>query len=199
MNAVDSNRGEPTAGRSRATTGFSLIEVVVAVGIFAISIVAVIGLLSPISRSVSEVRDTDDATRVVNAIQEQLQALTIPVVAPTLVNASDIGSVDVAAMTDGRIFYASRDGLRFGTYNRPNVWKSDQANNDDSLKFFEVVLVRNESLSPSANDSTAGYLAFTMRLRWPAFVPDPDLPNKGRRYTDAAQKSVLLVPAATHR
>ena len=56
-------------------SAFSLVEVVVAVGIFALAIVGVIGLLSPTTKAVSEVSDNDAATRVVGIVQTELQAL----------------------------------------------------------------------------------------------------------------------------
>jgi hypothetical protein len=37
-------------------------------------------------------------------------------------------------------------------------------------KFFEIDLIRNETLSPAANDATAAVVAYTMRVRWPAFL-----------------------------
>src|SRR5438105_14012552 len=65
-----------TSGKLRQSRrAFSLIEVVIAVGIFAVSIVAVIGLLATAHKSISEVKDADDTTRVVNAVQSQLQNL----------------------------------------------------------------------------------------------------------------------------
>ena len=198
----------------RRSSAFSLIEVVIAVGIFAISIVAVIGLLGPTNKSVADVRDTDDATRVINAIQSKLQTIAqtskYPLTTSTqsgfvyigstyLQLASQVQSDDANTSFDPStktyILFASRDGSRIGAYNDQNVWNGETPAN--SLKYFEVELIRNDAapavLSPVTNDATAGFLAYTIRLRWPAYTPD------GQRFTDNTQKSVLLVPAAVHR
>jgi hypothetical protein len=37
-------------------------------------------------------------------------------------------------------------------------------------KFFEIDLVRNDQLSPQPSDATAAVVAYTMRVRWPAFM-----------------------------
>lgn len=163
---------------NKRVKGFSLIEVVVAVGIFAIAIVSVIGLLGPINKSVAEVRDFDDASRVVSAIQSKLQTA---------------GFTAVKTIMDGGTkVYASRDGNQVAT---ASGWIGSNAD-----KFFVVTLVRNEDLSKATNDDSAGYLAFTIKLRWPAFYTD------GITYTEiqdgtnqAAQQSVMIVPAAITR
>lgn len=82
--------------------------------------------------------------------------------------------------TDPQLLFASRDGQKFGAYNDP-VWR-----NSDADKFFEIALMRNEAVSPPSGtataddgtvtvtnpDLTATYLAYTARIRWPAFIPD---------------------------
>jgi type II secretory pathway pseudopilin PulG len=191
---------------------FSLVEVVVAVGIFAISIVAVIGLLAPVNKNITGVRDTDDASRVVSAIQAELQRVAETPAGWTLLTstylrtsaqsqADDVNNNFNPATTTYTLF-SSRDGDKVGPY-ASTVW--DPANNlsqtdEDKLKFFEIAVIRNgdspangNGLSPQANDLTAGFLAFTLRLRWPAYNAN------GERFTDNTQKSILLVPAAVHR
>ena len=158
--------------------GFSLVEVVVAVGIFALAIVGVIGLLGPTSKSITDVADNDSATRVISAIQSGLQKA---------------GFTSVRNRLDGTIFYASKDGSKVAV-GTDAVWTTDR-----SEKFFEFTLVRNETLSPSSPataDDSAGYLAFTIVLKWPAFAPSAD--GVGTAVLDT-QKSVMVVPAAITR
>lgn len=186
--------------RSRA---FSLVEVVVAVGIFALAVVTVIGLLVPITQSVADVRDTDDATRVVSTIQAELQRLPFlgaQSIQNALKFASDVAADDSNATydpsADNSILFASRGGDKVGFYNASSVWDPDSSlssTEEDALKFFEIVLIRNEAISRPVDDNEAGYLAFTLRLRWPAFRPD------GQRNTQNDQKNVLLVPMAITR
>jgi uncharacterized protein (TIGR02598 family) len=162
----------------RTAPGFSLVEVVVAVGIFALAIVGVIGLLVPTSKNISDVADSDSATRVITAIQSGLQKSGFTSVKNNL----------------GQVFYATKDGSKVGPGSDLTIW-----NAGDQEKFFEFRLVRNETLSPSnppTADDSAGYLAFTIVLKWPAFAPNAT--GTGTEVLDA-QKSVMVVPAAITR
>lgn len=160
------------------TDGFSLVEVVVAVGIFALAIVGVIGLLVPTSKNISDVSDSDAASRVISAIQSGLQKAGYAAVR--------------TSMNDNLTFYATKDGSKVAAENNTDVW-----NNGNAEKFFEFQLVRNTTLSDPDNDNTAGFLAFTIVLKWPAYAPTPDGVT-GTAVADA-QKSVMVVPAAVTR
>jgi type II secretory pathway pseudopilin PulG len=54
--------------------GFSLIEVVLAIGIFLVTVLALVGLLGPALKSVDEVEMTDEITSVVNTVNAFLQS-----------------------------------------------------------------------------------------------------------------------------
>lgn len=165
---------------------FSLVEVVVAVGIFALAIVGVIGLLVPTGKSISDVADTDSASRVISAIQAGLQKA---------------GFTTVQNALSGTQFYASKDGSKVGLGSDTTLWTSGQ----NQEKFFEFTLARNTALSPSGNDpatgkpydDAAGFLAFTIILKWPAYAPTSD--GVTGTAVDPAQKSVMVVPAAITR
>lgn len=176
--------------------GFSLVEVVVAVGIMALGIVAVLGLLGPTSKSITEVKDVGDANRIISTVQSELQRLPFTDVIAYLKTAAQIAAETDAydPSTDARALFASRAGDKVGLFASP-VWNQTglTAAERDGLKFFEISLIRNDTLSPVANDTTAGYLAFTIRLRWPAYLPN------GERVANNAQKSVMIVPAAITR
>lgn len=173
-----------SSGRSH---GFSLVEVVVAVGIFAVAIVGVIGLLAPTTQSISNVSDSDSASRVISAIQSGLQS-------------GGYSSVKAALLAPNTQFYATKDGSKVGVSTDTTKWVAGQ----NQEKFFEFKLVRNgdtpavgNGLSPAANDDTAGFLAFTIVLKWPAFAPTADGVT-GTAVADT-QKSVMVVPAAITR
>lgn len=53
--------------------GFSLIEVVLAIGIFLVTVLALVGLLGPTLQSVDEVEKTDEIASVVNTVNAFLQ------------------------------------------------------------------------------------------------------------------------------
>ncbi|MGB0742930.1 MAG: type IV pilus modification PilV family protein [Opitutales bacterium] len=61
---------------NRSRTGFSLIEVILAIGVFLISVLALIGLLAPMLQSVDEVEKVDEITSVVNTVNAFLQSST---------------------------------------------------------------------------------------------------------------------------
>lgn len=173
----------------KARSAFSLVEVVVAVGIFALAIVGVIGLIAPTSKNITDVVDGDAATRVISAIQSSLQES---------VSSSSTGFTTLAASlqtpaanTDPTYnYFSTRDGR---TVSSSTNWPSTLT---DADKFFEFALLRNTTLSDAANDTTAGYLAFTISIRWPAYVATS---AGGSVAVPNAQKSVMIVPVAITR
>ena len=56
--------------------GFSLIEVVLAIGIFLVTVLALVGLRGPTLQSVDEVEKTDEIASVVNTVNAFLQIST---------------------------------------------------------------------------------------------------------------------------
>ena len=57
----------------RSRQGFSLVEVVIAVGIFAVAVVAILGLLLPNTKAVEDQLDNDVARRLSEYVQSELQ------------------------------------------------------------------------------------------------------------------------------
>ena len=79
----------------RSEFGFSLIEVVLAIGIFLVTVLALVGLLGPTLQSVDEVEKTDEITSVVNTANAFLQSS--PDIAP---NASKFNVIYNAISTN---------------------------------------------------------------------------------------------------
>ncbi len=158
-----------------AVAAFSLVEVVVALGICAITVTSVLAFIGPVASTIGAVRDAHAAARVMSAVQTELQELPFSTVSSYLAN--------------GDLLYSSRGGERMGTYLAP-VWNDLGAAqlDRDRGKFFEILLIPNNTLSP-----VPGALVFTMRLRWPAYAAD------GQPVTNDASKTVLLVAAAVAR
>ena len=109
---------------------------------------------------------------------------------------------------DVQLLFANRDGTKLGAYNDA-VWQDPTTKrNSDREKFFEIALIRNESISPNdaATDASANVLAYTARIRWPAFVADTGTgaiqvgsnPTAGVRF-DQSQKQVLFFTGVVTR
>lgn len=62
------------SGSQNSHTGFSLIEVVLAIGIFLVTVLALVGLLGPTLQSVDDVEKTDEIASVVNTVNAFLQS-----------------------------------------------------------------------------------------------------------------------------
>ena len=175
---------------SRRQSAFSLVEVVVAVGIFAIAIVAIIGLLVPINQSVAGVRDGDDAVKVASIIQAELQR-------------TGISKVDTY-LSGGVTLYANRNGDKIGPDGVGAPWNVDvpDLNGNTSAdtfeinaqKFFEITLVRNP-ISPNALANADSFLALNLVIRWPGYNGDGNKVQGDAR----EQQSVLIVPAVITR
>ena len=192
------------AERPTKARAFTLLEVVVAVGIFAIGMVAVVGLFVPIARSVGNSADAEAATNVSELLRTELTRRVAtahsfaPVAALLKVSSTSANgraghqltdadnNPNAAAndpRTDSKLLFASRDGSKIGGYADP-VWGAT-----DIDKFFEIALVRNETLSPLADptvdppvnpDESAAVLAYVARIRWPAFTVDATPSNQKR-------------------
>jgi prepilin-type N-terminal cleavage/methylation domain-containing protein len=164
-------------------SAFSLLEVVAALAIFAIGMVAVIGLFAPVSKSVSSVGEAETAARVADSIRARLQGLPFDQALSLIQLPADVRRKDAEGT------YNPNDGTRnpaviFGLLNGDaGIYDSGENRRrwydssvptpqpvQDADKYFEVDLIRNETLSPAAADGTAAFVAYNMRVRWPAFV-----------------------------
>jgi len=161
--------------------GFSLLEVVAAVAIFAIGMVAVLGLFAPVTKSVSSVSDAEAAARVADAVRARLQALPFDRALSLVQEVADV------RRKDGDGTYNPNDGARYpavifgklsgdvGLYDSAaRRWVDSSVPTpltvEDADKYFEVDLIRNDALSPKSGDDVAALVAFNVRVRWPAFL-----------------------------
>jgi len=169
-----------------------LLEVVVAVGVFAIGIVAILALFAPAAKSVSANAEAEAAAAVAQALAADLQRRVAPAdpdpfaaVTALLKKSTAAGGHELTAdnaradydiARDPQLLFANRDGTKIGTFADTTVWGTPNSNRE---KFFEIALIRNETLSPPGDpaadppvnpDATAAFIAYTARIRWPAFV-----------------------------
>jgi prepilin-type N-terminal cleavage/methylation domain-containing protein len=181
-----------------AHRAFSLIEVVVAIGIFAVGMVAVVALFAPVARSVAGSSDAQAAATVAERLRDELsRRATVagsfaPVVAlfknSTANGGHEVTTADNASSAatdprrDTRLLFASRDGSKIGGY-IDSVWIDPVTGQiNDAEKYFEITLIRLDALSPNtvAADAAASTISYTARIRWPAFVLDNASANARR-------------------
>ena len=126
---------------------------------------------------------SEAAARVADAVRARLQGMTFDQALALIQEPADV------RRNDGDGAYNPNDGTKHpavlfgkrsgdvGIYDAStgrNAWYDSSVPTPqrlaDSDKFFEIDLVRNETLTPKAADATAAMVAYTMRVRWPAFV-----------------------------
>jgi prepilin-type N-terminal cleavage/methylation domain-containing protein len=196
---------------------FSLIEVIAAVAIFAIGMTAILGLFAPITKSVAAVSDAEAAARAADAVRARLQGMPFDAVLALVQDASVVrrndGSLAYNPNTNPAVLYAKVSG-DLGIY---DASEGKRAWYDSSLpaarkvedydKFFEIDLIRDDSLTPKSADATAAMVAYTMRIRWPAFyaassgaaVQVGANPGGGAVPFDQSKKQVLFFGGAIRR
>lgn len=154
--------------------------------IFSIGMVAMLGLFAPVTKSVANVTDAEAAGRAADAVRARLQALGFERALVLVQEVADVRKKDA----DGN--YNPNDGAKypaviFGKIGGDvGIFTAGQGRGSwldstvplprtvaDADKFFEIDLIRNDTLSPKANDATAALVAFNIRVRWPAFLPSP--------------------------
>lgn len=204
-----SRHAAPFLGRLRRL-GFSLVEVVVAIGIFAVGMVVVVALFSPVAKSVAGSSDAEAATAIAERLRDELTRRTLaaqsfaPVVALLKNSTARSHEVTIAdnapgaatdPRADARLLFASRDGSKLAGYTDA-IWIDPVTRQpSDADKFFEITLIRNDVLSPIASDAITPppiVLAYTARIRWPAFVPD-GTPTNSRRALPAGYNPTAAV------
>ena len=93
----------------RTPRAFSLIEIVVAIGIFAIGFVAVLALLTPIAKSVAGVSESEAAARTADAVIARVSALAAKDFSTAAALVQDAAAVQ---KNDGDGAYNPNDGAK---------------------------------------------------------------------------------------
>ena len=114
----------PVKQHSTRRLGFSLIEVVLAIGIFMVTVLALVGLLGPTLKSVDEVEQTDAIASVVNSLNAFLQQS--PEIAPS---ASKFDAIFNAVANNGHatifVFQAYLNAESTNTELKIGFWGED--------------------------------------------------------------------------
>jgi type II secretory pathway pseudopilin PulG len=167
--------------------GFSLIEILLAIGIFAFTIVAIIAMLGSTSQATSEVLNTVNASQIADSVRTELE---------------NLGYDNLIASTNGA------DPLElFGTKDAARVVVKSNANRDpddeppginERDRFFRIEVERLGSNGSSlvfrndfTSDANAAQLPVTVRVYWPHNIPLGSS-SSAFREVEAAKQSIAI-------
>lgn len=143
--------------------GFSLVEVVVALGVFSGAILVVIGLSSPLQRRVSGALDAEIAGNLVKNVESEIRRIGYSnlMASPLLPRLS-------AGASDPLFLYATADGNR--VLLDIDAEKSLSTGNPRGMaerdRYFRIRVISEHS--PDAN---AGWLSLRADVSWPYRIP----------------------------
>jgi type II secretory pathway pseudopilin PulG len=173
--------------------GFSLIEVVVAVGVFGIAVVALLGVLSATGRTVSDLADGDAAIKLAANVEAEMRRYAL-----TRTDFDDFASnIPAAGVGAGLVLVANQKGDRvvIETAADNNI-SAGNATLPVGMKgrdrYFRLVV---RSL-PAPLDYTNGdgYIALSVSVEWPFQLPlGPDDPASSAVGTEGNDYSVTPV------
>ncbi len=141
----------------RKSKAMTLIEVVLAIAIFAGVIVSVLGLLGPSIRRVGDVLDASVASRIVDGVDFELGRISLDAVA----GATDGASLAIVASADGTRVVRLDAADNAITDNPPGIPVVDQ-------RFFLIEVSRLEKPVYATGD---GFIGLSIRASWPHFRP----------------------------
>lgn len=149
-----------TAGLTRA---FSLVEVVIAVGIFAVSIAVIVGLLPTLTRQTADAAELRVAQALPEAVTAEIRRL-----AGTSLD-SFAGSLPTMStpLQGGYAFVANRDGSRLHAVASPPATR-EMLPSAEQYFFVEAWKFSQASLAFS---STSSVLPLYVRVTWPYHNP----------------------------
>ncbi len=153
--------------KSQKSAAFSLVEVVIAVGLFALSIVAIVGLLGPILDSVRESEETEIVSNLNEMIRAELERM--PFTMPG--RGDSIDNLRLTSPGDSFVLYGNRDLTAIGPeafFDNPPPDLAGEIGDAD--KFFRVEL-RQSPAYPFQEGAAAEYPSrtFHVRVYWPAY------------------------------
>jgi type II secretory pathway pseudopilin PulG len=148
----------PPKHRLRPLLAFSLLEVVVAIGIFATGVVTVVGLFGALAKSVGSNAEVTAAANLGDLLREYLQSRVAAEGSFEPVLRLMPTAVDTTGASPA-ILYANRVGTRIGEHANPLP-------GEDLRDEFFAITLRPVDTNGSA---PALVLAYIAEVRWPAF------------------------------
>ena len=149
----------------RQRYGFSLIEVVLAIGIFALGVTVILGLLPVLARQSAVSADALSALSLPDAVRVELQrVVAIGGLDALAGQASPLAVPWPATLT----LVATREGARMHTLNYQPPPVAGQIGEDQQYFLIEACRFNQ---APLAFDSNAPVLALHLRVSWPYRTP----------------------------
>jgi prepilin-type N-terminal cleavage/methylation domain-containing protein len=151
--------------RVRNPAGFTLIEVVVAVALFAVAVTAMLGLLPSVTRVSGRSTDTMNALRLPDALRVELRRM------------ATVGGLDAlgeqtkpfaAPLSDTCLLVATRDASRVAALDYQPPASADQIEGGAQYFMIEAWRFNEPPLVFAPGDSV---LALHIRVSWPYRVP----------------------------
>ncbi|MBI2515404.1 MAG: prepilin-type N-terminal cleavage/methylation domain-containing protein [Opitutae bacterium] len=157
--------------RPRLRCAFSLIEVVIAVGIFALAVTTALALLPALTRQSGDTTDALTAQRLPDRIRVELQRLATSGGFDALANRVPVMT---APLTGGLELAAAHDGAKLHSVGYLPPALSEQL--PLAEQYFAVEVWR-FAQPPLAYDSSAAVLALYVRVSWPYRTPASSAPT----------------------
>jgi type II secretory pathway pseudopilin PulG len=194
---------------------FSLIEVVISIAIFALTIVALVAMLAPVSRDTDRIRDSETASRLASSIERELNRLNFETVRSSTVPPN---SLYLVATRDGSRVLRTGINLNDPT-TQPGSPRAAENNLDtgtppgiaDRDRYFLIEVRRFPAGDPAlqvANPSQ-GNLPLIVTISWPFRLPqgpapdplpvawnDPSVLGTNPPASVAAQRNSLRLPVS---
>lgn len=154
--------------------GFTLVEVLLSLGIMSVALLIVLGILTPFLDRTGEVVENTTVNRIADRIQAEVEQLSY----------NDV--VNLLNLDTG--LFASREGDRLILQNDPELEnRLPEANRQYSIR-----LTRNEDISPIGRDATAGFIAFQIKIERLVHAPDGTILDNQQDQTLAIFNSAVL-------
>lgn len=152
----------------RSTRAFTLLEVIIAVGLFATAVTAVIGLIAGLSQQGMDSNDVLTAQQLPEPLKVELSRLA----STGLENLADRVPVMASPMTGGLALAAARDAARVDSLEYLPVAKPIPA--DEQYYLVECWKFPSE---PLRFDGQKAFLALYVRVSWPYRLPGAAAPT----------------------
>lgn len=153
---------------SRAIRGFTLLEVIIAVGLFVTAVTVIIGLIAGLSRQGAEANEVLTAQQLPEPLKVELSRLA----AMGLDSLADRVPLMTSPLVDGLAFASARGGVRVDSLAYLPVISSIPAG--EQYYLLECWKFPSE---PLRFDGQKGFLALYVRVSWPYRLPGATAPT----------------------